>query len=75
MIIMNGQYKNKMEIFQDNGQERLFRIGSENKKQFEQNFDELYDKYKKKAIDEGFEGELKFIIEKRKVLIYVKVIL
>ena len=64
-----------MEIFQDNGQERLFRIGSENKKQFEQNFDELYDKYKKKAIDEGFEGELKFIIEKRKVLIYVKVIL
>lgn len=64
-----------MEIFQDNGQERLFRIGSENKKQFEQNFDELYDKYKKKAIDEGFEGELKFIIEKKKVLIYVKIIL
>lgn len=64
-----------MEIFQDNGQERLFRIGSENKKQFEQNFDELYDKYKKKAIDEGFEGELKFIIEKKKVFIYVKIIL
>jgi hypothetical protein len=64
-----------MEIFQDNGQERLFRIGSENKKQFEQNFDELYDKYKKKAIDEGFEGELKFIIEKKKILIYVKITL
>lgn len=64
-----------MEIFQDNGQERLFRIGSENKKQFEQNFDELYDKYKKKAMDEGFEGELKFIIEKKKILIYVKITL
>lgn len=48
---------------------RLHRLGYEKLKKFEDNFDLLYDKYKKKALLKGF-PELKFIKERGKVIIY-----
>ena len=64
-----------MEILKDEGQERLFRIGVEKIKKFDEEFDELYDKYKTVAKEKGFEGKLKFVTEKKNVIIYVTVIL
>lgn len=49
---------------------RLRRIGTEKIKIFENCFDEVYDHYKQKAEDEGYHGELKFIKERGKVIIY-----
>ncbi len=62
-------------ILKEQGQERLFRIGMEKVKKFDSDFDELYDKYKKKAKEKGFEGDLKFVEERGKVIIYVTIIL
>ena len=53
----------------------MFRIGVERVKKFDEDFDELYDKYKAKAKEKGFEGELKFVTEKGKVIIYVTIFL
>lgn len=49
----------------------LRKIGIEKAKTFNKNFDTLYEKYKEKAINMGLLGELKFITEHNKVLIYV----
>ena len=37
------------------------------------NFDEIYEKYTQKAKEQGFYGELKFIKEHSRVMIYVVV--
>jgi hypothetical protein len=49
---------------------RLRKIGTEKRKSFDKDFDGLYDFYKNKAEDMGYFGELKFIKERGKVLIY-----
>lgn len=48
----------------------LRKLGIEKVKVFDNNFDELYEKYSKKAKENGFHGELKFIKEHNKVFIY-----
>jgi hypothetical protein len=50
---------------------RLHKIGSEKIKVFENNFDKVYDYYKEKAENSGYWGELKFIKERSKVIIFV----
>jgi hypothetical protein len=50
---------------------RLHKIGVEKIKVFEDNFDKVYDFYKEKAELEGYWGEIKFIKERGKVIIYV----
>jgi hypothetical protein len=52
---------------------RLHRIGTEKIKVFENNFDKVYDFYKHKAISSGYWGDLKFIKERGKVIIYVEI--
>lgn len=49
----------------------LKKLGIEKVKVFESKFDDLYDKYSTKAKRLGFHGELKFIKEHSKVLVYV----
>ena len=44
---------------------------TEKQKDFDLNFDTLYEKYKKKALEAGYKGELKFIKEKGRVIIYI----
>jgi hypothetical protein len=50
---------------------RLRRIGQEKINVFEKNFDKVYDYYKQKAQSEGYFGEIKFIKERGKIIIYV----
>lgn len=47
------------------------KLGIEKIKHFQENFDELYDMYKKLAMDLGYTGKLKFKKEKNKIIIYV----
>lgn len=47
------------------------KIGSIKKKSFENDFDHYFEKYTDKAIELGYEGELKFNIEKGKVIVFV----
>lgn len=49
----------------------LKKLGIEKVKVFESKFDDLYDKYSNKAKVLGFYGDLKFIKEHGKVLVYV----
>ena len=50
---------------------RLHKLGIEKSRVFEVNFDEVYDSYKLKAEDAGYFGDLKFIKERGKIIIYV----
>jgi hypothetical protein len=50
---------------------RLRKLGIEKRKVFDENFDELSTKYEQKARDAGYDGDIKYIVEKGKVLIYV----
>lgn len=47
------------------------KLGWVKQKNFDEHFDELYDRFKKKAEELGLMGELKFVSEHGKVLIYV----
>ena len=49
----------------------LKQLGIEKDKVVNNNFDEVCDKYIKKAKDLGFYGELKFIKEHSKIIVYV----
>lgn len=51
--------------------ERYKKLGWVKEQNFRDHFDELYDRFKKKAEELGLEGELKFVEEHGKVLIYV----
>lgn len=51
-------------------QERLIKIGIEKTKVFDKNFDVLYEKYKQKALNMGYNTNLKIIKEHNKVMIY-----
>jgi len=50
---------------------RLRKLGQEKKTKFDENFNELSIKYEKIARDAGYDGDIKYIVEKGKVLIYV----
>jgi hypothetical protein len=51
--------------------ERYKKLGSETQKNLNTDFDRIYEKYKEKALELGFMGELKFVKERGRVLIYV----
>ncbi len=52
-------------------EERLRKLGQEKVKVMNTDFDNMYEVYKKKAVEVGCEGELKFINEHGRVSIYV----
>jgi len=52
-------------------EERVRKLGVEKEKELKKDFDALYDKYKKKAEKEGYDGEIKFSREKGKVVFFV----
>jgi hypothetical protein len=49
----------------------LKKLGIEKEKDFNKDFDYFYDLYKQKALDFGKKGELKFVKEHGKVVIFV----
>lgn len=49
---------------------RLHKLGVEKVKVFNKEFDRVYDYYKQKAESSGYHGELKFIKEHGKIIIY-----
>jgi hypothetical protein len=51
----------------------LKRLGVEKEKVFVKDFDYFYDLYKQKALDQGRKGELRFIKERGKVIVYVEI--
>ncbi len=51
--------------------ELLKRLGVEKEKAFSKDFDRMYDLYKQKALDQGRKGDLRFIKEHGKVIVYV----
>ena len=52
-------------------EERLRKLGIEKNKVLNEDFDNLYEKYKKKALEEGYEGELRFKKQHSRIFIYV----
>ena len=52
-------------------EERLRKLGIEKLKVLNEDFDTLYDKYKKKALEAGCEGELRFKKQHGRVFVYV----
>jgi hypothetical protein len=52
-------------------EQRMKKLGVEKTKVLTQDFDVLYEKYKKRALEAGCEGEIKFIREHGRVFIYV----
>jgi hypothetical protein len=53
--------------------EKLVRkLGTEKLKSFIASFDEVVNKYKAKAIKDGYNGKLKFTKEKGKVVVFVE---
>jgi hypothetical protein len=51
--------------------EHYKRLGSEKIKTIDEDFDNIYEKYKEKALTLGFTSELKFVKERGKVIVYV----
>lgn len=51
--------------------ELLKKLGIEKEKVFNKDFDYFYDLYKQKALDFGRKGDLRFLKERGKVIIYV----
>lgn len=47
------------------------KIGTTTSKKIESDFDREYDKFKSKAIEMNYNGELKFVKEKKKVTVYM----
>jgi hypothetical protein len=47
------------------------KIGVTTSKKIESNFDSEYDKFKSKALDMNYDGELKFVKEKKRVTVYM----
>jgi len=51
---------------------RLRKIGVVKSKDFKNDFDNIYDMFRKKANDLGFDNDLKFIKDKNRVNIYAE---
>ena len=56
-----------------NEEKRYKKLGSVKPKDLSSNFDIIRDRFKKKALDEGYTGTLKFIKEKGKVVIFTEI--
>jgi hypothetical protein len=52
-------------------EERYKKLGIEKPKDLNNNFDILYEKYRQKALSLNLSGELKFIKERGRIIIYV----
>ncbi len=52
-------------------EERVRKLGVEKEKEVKKDFDAIYDKYKKKAEEEGYDGEIRTSREKGKVVFFV----
>ncbi len=52
-------------------EERLIKLGIIKVKILNEDFDNLYEKYKNKALEKGYTGELRFIKEHNKVIVYI----
>jgi len=52
-------------------EQRLRKLGVEKTKVLTEDFDKVYEVYRKKALEAGYEGEIKFIREHGRVFIYV----
>lgn len=52
--------------------ELVRKLGTEKLKHFIASFDEVVDKYETKAINDGYNGKLKFSKEKGKVVVFVE---
>lgn len=50
---------------------RFKKLGVEKPKNLDKNFDIIYEKYKEKALNAGYTGDLKFVKEKGKIIVYV----
>lgn len=48
-------------------------LGKVKEKKFKENFDNVVDEFKQKAIDLGYNGELRFKKEKGNILIFVTI--
>lgn len=51
--------------------DRFKRLGSVKQKELNADFDSIYEKYRKKALDEGYTGELRLVKEKGRVIFFV----
>lgn len=51
--------------------ENVRRLGVEKEKDVKKDFDAVYDKYKKKAEGEGYDGEIRVSRERGKVIFFV----
>jgi hypothetical protein len=52
--------------------ELVRKLGQEKIKYFEENFDLVYDEYKVKARNEGYEGKIVFKKERGKMIVFVE---
>jgi len=52
-------------------EERLRKLGVEKIKILNADFDNLYEVYKKKAVEAGYDGELRFVREHGMIVIFV----
>lgn len=52
-------------------EERFKRLGSVKQKELDADFDSIYEKYRKKALDEGYTGEIRIVKEKGRVIFFV----
>ena len=56
--------------FNDMDEIKVRKLGVEKTKVFNEKFDELYEKYKKKSLESGLSGELKFEKQHGRIFIY-----
>jgi hypothetical protein len=52
-------------------EERYRKLGAEKQKEFDKDFDNMLVKYQQKALEAGLTGELKFVKERGKVIIFI----
>ena len=51
--------------------ERYIKLGIEKPSSLNKDFDGIYEKYRKKALNAGYTGSLMFLKERGKILVYV----
>jgi len=54
-------------------EERYKRLGSVKEKEFIADFDSIYEKFRQKALKSGYTGEIKFLKERGRVIIFVEI--
>lgn len=52
-------------------EERYKRLGSVKQKELDTNFNMVYEKFRGKALEAGYTGDLKFVKERGKIVIFV----